>query len=96
MKGLHTAPGWLCSDRTPLAARSNSRMCASDLRPWLASGDHLLPSAPFVLLETGETWRAYVVVTMLLTFETQGQFTVGTRRAGIQMVGISRSRTGRE
>lgn len=113
-------------------ARSNSGMCASDPRPWLALGDLLLRSALFRLIvrfrSDPRPWlalgdlllgsahfglsgdlratrlhtrppgleRAYVVVTMLLTFETQKQFTVGTHRAGIQLVGISKSRTRRK
>lgn len=74
------------SEAVARAWRSPSRFCtlSGDLR---ATRLHTRPPG----LE-----RAYVVVTMLLTFETQKQFTVGTHRAGIQLVGISKSRTRRK
>lgn len=97
IKGLlHTAPGLLCSDHTPLLPEVTAARALPDPSPfgtlWIFGDWRATP------LHTGppDLERAYVVVTMLLTFETQEQFTVGTCRAGIQPVGISGSQTGRK
>jgi hypothetical protein len=100
------------STRLPLfgshssAARSNSRRVRFRSEAVARLGDHLLLGGTLwafgdwraTPLHTGppDLERAYVVVMMLLTFETQEQFTVGPCRAGIQPVGIPGSQTGRK